>query len=195
MRERLDWHSELLDPLAVFYAASDVPPPAIEPVRADDVPEPYRALLVHKDDMTFVLQRFHGQPIDLHVLDRRVTSETVLRRVVLRIRGDDTAVEFGAIRIHLNHFTPEARRAVLDADRPLGAILRDHALAFVSRPSAILRVTPDDAIRRAMDLNGTPILYGRCNVLYGSADQPLAQVVEILPPLGRKTGEEHRDGC
>jgi hypothetical protein len=93
-------------------------------------------------------------------------------------------VEFGAIKIHLDRFVPAARRAILQERAPLGHILRDYAVPYQSTPKAFLRLASDALMERNLQLRGTPLLYGRRNTLRDSAGLPLAEIVEILPPVG-----------
>ena len=39
-------------PLSDFYARAKLPLPRIEVIPGDEVPEPYKSLLVHENDMT-----------------------------------------------------------------------------------------------------------------------------------------------
>ena len=48
--------------------------------------------------------------------------------------------------------------------------------------AAFIRVVANDPMRRAFQLPGARWLYGRCNVLIGASGDPIAEVVEILPP-------------
>jgi len=79
------------------------------------VPEPYKTLLVHLDDMTPTLEKFHHRPIHLQVLGRRRAGDDYFREVVLRLDGTNEPVEFGAIKIHLALFPKEAREQILKA--------------------------------------------------------------------------------
>ena len=54
-------------PLDEFYARTGLILPKIERLRGEQVPEPYRKLLVHEHDMTPTLESFHGA--DIHLLD------------------------------------------------------------------------------------------------------------------------------
>ena len=49
--------------------------------------------------------------------------------------------------------------------------------------SAFFAVEPESVISDAFALKDRPTLYGRHNVIYNQAGKPLAEVVEILPPL------------
>lgn len=177
----------LFAPLAEFYRDDDLTLPTFDILPGGEVPEPYRSLLVHSNDMTPTLERHFHRLIGLRVLGRHhdEAGDTLARQVVLVGEKDDALVEFGAIRIHLDVFEAEPRRLIVDGAAPLGAILRDYAVEHTSRPDAYFRVTPDELICRAMRLDAAsaPILYGRCNRLSTTAGRLIAQVVEVLPPI------------
>jgi hypothetical protein len=103
--------------------------------------------------------------------------------VVLLADGCGQPVEFGAIRIHLAQFAPAARRHILDERIPLGELLRVHAVSHSSRPKAFFRLKSDGLISGALGLARSEMLYGRRNTLLDTSERPLADVVEILPPL------------
>jgi hypothetical protein len=94
-------------------------------------------------------------------------------------------VEFGAIKIHLDRFPEKARTDILEERFPLGHVLKEHAIAYASRPKAFLRIASDPLIDELLNLHGAHILYGRRNTLLNPADEPLAEIVEILPPPHR----------
>src|SRR2546428_13433404 len=93
----------LLNPLDEFYLASGVFVPEATTIESGHIPEPYRSLLVHKDDMTPTLEAAYGQRIHLRLVNRKVEGDVMLRQVVLVLDGDERPVEFGAIRIQLKH--------------------------------------------------------------------------------------------
>src|SRR5207247_10256713 len=112
----------LAHPLEEFYAQMGLALPPLQQVDGEAVPQPYKQLLVHHNDMTPTLEKFHGRDIHLRLLGRRRQSDEYFREVVLLLDGTDQPVEFGAIKIYLNRFKPEARRHVLDERRPLGRV-------------------------------------------------------------------------
>jgi chorismate-pyruvate lyase len=146
------------------------------------VPEPFRSLLVHADDMTPTLERFHGDKIHIRVLRRQLRGDFYFREVVLVLDADERPVEFGAIKMNLALFAPAARKLILEEREPLGHILRDCAVAHSSRPKAYLRVESDELINRALNLAGKHTLFGRRNTHFDTQDRALAEIVEILPP-------------
>jgi hypothetical protein len=173
--------SPMVYPLDDFYAVAHRPLPAIAPVAGDEVPEPYRHLLVHDSDMTSTLAAFHGEPIALDVLSREVRNDAYLREVILRTRDSKKPVEFGAIRINLHRFDPEPRRRILNEAAPLGQILADCGVRYQSRPKTFLKITADEFIGGLLGVAVGTVLYARRNTLSDPQQRSLAEIVEILP--------------
>ncbi len=171
-----------LSPLAGFYRRAGARLPDITFLPAAQIPPPAHDLLVHEHDMTSTLERFHQTRISIRALD--VRPDPYERQVVLVADRTGLAVEFGAIRIFLEKFPPEARQAILRAREPLGAILRAHAIPFVSAPRAFFAVQADPVIAAPLGIGEGARLHGRCNRLSLPDGQVLADIVEILPPLG-----------
>ena len=99
-------------------------------------------------------------------------------------------MEFGAIRVHLDRFDAPVRNEILACRVPLGAILEGHAVPYRCRPQAFFRPEHDETARQAFALDVPVSLYGRYNIIEsgrGEDRAPLAEVVEILPPLEEPT--------
>lgn len=175
--------TQIAHPLDEFYARARQPMPALEFVDAEDLPAPCKQLLVHQNDMTSTLEHFHEARIHIRPLNRHQTEHTYSREVVLELDGTNTPVEFGAIKIYLPAFPSQARERIVEAQAPLGRILKEFDIAYVSRPKAFLRIASDRLISGALRINGTHRLYGRCNRLSDPKGNPLADIVEILPPI------------
>jgi chorismate-pyruvate lyase len=169
-------------PMDDFYAQMGMPLPRVESVPGEAVPEPERSLLVHGNDMTSTLTAFHQAKLHLEVLRSEIRGDYYLREVVLRLDGSNRPVEFGAIKIYLNLLPGPVRRLILDEKLPLGQILKECSVAFLSRPKAFLKVVSDEWISRALQLEPARVLYGRRNTLTDPQQRPLAEIVEILPP-------------
>ena len=172
-------------PLDDFYARSGVALPPLNQVEGEAVPEPYKTLLVHERDMTSTLEAFHKTGIHLRVLSSQRRGSAYFREVVLHLDTSEQPVEFGAIQIHLDRFPTSAQREILEERFPLGHVLKDHAIAYTSRPKAYLRLASDKLISQVLSLHGAHILFGRRNTLFNPAGEPLAEIVEILPPTPR----------
>ncbi len=168
-------------PLDDFYARSGLPLPPIERLAGEQVPEPYRSLLVHDTDMTPTLESFHGARIHLQILNRERRADFYFREVILRLDQSETAVEFGANKISLLLFPSKARQMILEERLPLGRILKECQVAHHTRPKAFFKVTADDLIGRVLGVAAGVDLYGRRATISDPQQRPLSEIVEILP--------------
>ena len=170
-----------LQPLQDFYDWADADMPAVELLAGEDVPEPGRSLLGHDDDMTPTLENYYQGRIHLRVLEKVNDRQLYSRLVVLELDGSRCAVEFGAIRIHLNRFTESAQTKILQEHLPLGTILADEAIHHASSPTQFFKIEADDLVQAALGIAAPQWLFGRCNVIRKTDGKLLAEIVEILP--------------
>lgn len=184
-------------PLEWFYNLKNKTIPGFHFLTEPELPHPYRKLLAHDRDMTSTLKKFHqAESIRVEALATHSEGDLYHRLVTLWVPDTSAArtpghphsqpekpVEFGAIRIHLNRFPDKAREWILQESRPLGRILHDASVAYISRPERFFQTKTDDWIGQALKLPPNTTVYGRCNVLWdGEAPaHPLAEIVEILP--------------
>lgn len=171
-----------LFPLSEFYAHAKLALPVIEQISGDAVPEPFKTLLVHHNDMTPTLEGFHQSDIHLEIIRRELRGEFYFREVVLRLIGSDQPVEFGANKVYLGRFPEEARDLILQEEVPLGRILKLCALKHQTEAKAFLRVQSDSLIGEKFGLEKPATLYGRKAVICDLQHRPLSEIVEILPP-------------
>lgn len=171
-----------LFPLSEFYAHARLPLPAIEPIRGEDVPEPYKSLLVHGNDMTPTLEAFHQSAIHLEIVRREHRGDFYFREVVLRLNGNDQPAEFGANKIYLGRFPEEAQDLILQEEIPLGGILKRCHVQHHTEAKAFLRVQADALIAEKLDLAQPAALYGRKAIITDLQHRTLCEIVEILPP-------------
>ncbi len=169
-------------PLSEFYVRAKLPLPRIETIAGDAVPEPYRSLLVHHNDMTPTLEAFHKSDVHLEIVSRERRGDFYFREVVLRLNGNDRPIEFGANKIYLGRFSEEAQDLILQEEIPLGRILKDCGVKHRTEAKFFLRVESDEVINRAFDLPQPVTLYGRKAVICDLQGRPLSEIVEILPP-------------
>jgi len=172
-----------LFPLSECYARTHLAFPKFERLPADQVPEPYRTLLAHDNDMTPTLEHFHGGEIYIHALRSERRSNEYFREVVLHRSEDDLPIEFGANCIDLSLFTLEARWMILQEKVPLGRILKYHQIKHSTRALGFFRIEPDELIAGALKSVPRVPLYGRQALLSDLQGRPLSRVVEVLPVL------------
>jgi len=145
------------------------------------VPGPQNRLLVHDRDMTTALGDFHQDTITLSVLRARQEGELYHREVTLNTASGGHAVEYGLIVIHLDAF-PESLRPLIVAGRtPLGSILNDSGLPYLSQPQGFYSVPAGVLASVFPRSSGGEVLYGRYNQLVRADGPCLARILEILP--------------
>ena len=177
-----------------FYEPAGLAMPVLEELKGLEVPQPYRALLVHSSDMTSTLASFYGETPRLRVLTRERRNDSYKREVVLWVTEGARPIEYGVIRIHLDRLPPAARQLVLQEERPLGDILNAEAIAYLSWPQAFFRLKSDAHAGAALGLRHPGFLYGRRNVLLDASRHLLAEVIEVLAPAAKvRVGADWRE--
>jgi chorismate-pyruvate lyase len=176
-----------------FYKPTGLSVPALRELKGEEVPPPYQSLLVHSWDMTPTLARFYAQTLRLKVLSRERQDDSYKREVILWTADDHRPVEYGVIRIHLQRLPANARRLVLEEQRPLGDILQAEAIPHLSWPQAFFRLKADAHTGAALGLRRAGFLYGRHNVLLDGSRKLLADVIEVLAPAGKQAAADTWD--
>jgi len=166
-----------------FYSRAGLAMPALTCVGDDEVPQPYKSLLVHSLDMTPTLENYYHQPVDITVLSRERQQESYFREVILHINWESKPVEYGAIRICLDHLPTAAQERVLQEQCPFGSILSRESIPHLSWPQAFFRVAADTHMLAVLRLRKACALYGRRNVLVDNSRRLLAEVIEVLAPV------------
>jgi len=170
-----------------FYARSTSPMIPLDRLAGDAVPEPYKALLVHSQDMTPTLEGFYRHRLVLRPVDRELQDAAYLREVTLNLAESGQPVEYGVIRIFLDRFPPRARRLILDERRPLGSILESEAIAHIGWPQTFFTAQSDSRLGAMLRLPRPGRLYGRRNLLLDGNRRILAEVIEVLAPVENKS--------
>lgn len=155
---------------------------AFRPRLGAELPEPERSLLVHGNDMTSTLAAFHGSALRVEVLQKARRDTLYLREVFLRTEDGDRIVEYGVIAIALSQFSPPQQELILAGKIPLGALLHRFKIGFVSAPIGFFAVTAEDLADTPMNTPAGTTCCGRFNRLSTQRGEPLAWILEILPP-------------
>jgi hypothetical protein len=155
---------------------------------SEALPQPYRDLLAHERDMTSTLTRHHGERMALRVLELEISANRLERRVHLLAAETRRVVEVGAIRIQLSLFPPQAHQQIREGLCPLGAVLAEHRIPYLSQPQGFFRVESVTNLGLASGLPASrqgappePLAFGRHNILLSPTGELLAEVLELLP--------------
>jgi len=158
-----------------------VPAGAWQHLPAADLPAPARQLLDHPRDMTSTLADFHGDKLRVEVLQQQEAGGLYLREVYLRTQTADTVVEYGVIAIALDQFEPAGQEAIRAGRKPLGALLHEFGIPFVSAPIGFFTITAGSLARTPLGSFCQGTCHGRFNCLSTPAGTPFAWIMEILP--------------
>jgi hypothetical protein len=149
-------------------------------VQPDEIPFPQDQLLVHHDHMTVVLERHHGSPVDVHVLDEHLDGELYTRKISLTPAGSGKVVEWGIARLDLRYMAPDVRSEILAKKSPLGAILIQHDVLRRIKLRWFLRFPANGPVLRLFgDANAAEPAYGRIGTIYCN-DEPAIELLEIV---------------
>ena len=170
----------ILYPLDFAYAQAGVALPKVKAISPEEIPFPYRSLLVHESDMTLTLERHFGGRVVLRPLAVFASGPWYFRRVLLVQEYSGRPVEMGAIRMKLDAFGPRIRGAILRNEVPLGRILSDGGVDHQSQPRAFLAVTPNPEMMGVFWMREPRTLYGRRTEVFLRGTK-IGDIVEVLP--------------
>jgi hypothetical protein len=148
-------------------------------VQPDSIPHPQDHLLVHHEHMTVVLQKHHGLPVAVNVLEEHRDGDLYTRKIKLTIAGD-LVVEWGIARLNLRHMPAAVRDEILARQTPLGAILIRHHVHRRVKPRYFLRLPEhSDIIRWFGAPDNIEPVYGRIGTIYCD-NEPAIELLETV---------------
>jgi chorismate-pyruvate lyase len=166
----------LLD-LCRTFAPDDFRPECVV-VHPDGIPHPADHLLVHHEHMTIVLEKHHGRPVDVHVLEERLTGDTYIRKISLTPVGSDKVVEWGIVRLNFRYMSAQVRDEILAKKLPLGAILIKHKVHRRIKPRYFLRFPEHGQVLNLFTPNYGQAAWGRLGTIFCD-DEPAIELLEI----------------
>jgi chorismate-pyruvate lyase len=169
-------------PLDVVYARAGIPAPGITTLPPESIPSPYRSLLVHERDMTMTLEAHHDGRVVLRTLSSFREGHSYVRKVLLAEEVSGRPVEMGIIAVDLDAFSRPIRDRILRGQVPLGRLLREGGVDYLSRPTAFLAIEPNSELLGVFWMGKPRTLYGRQTELTLKG-RKIGDVVEILPSV------------
>ena len=170
----------ILYPLDALYARAGVAAPVVKTTAPDRIPSPYRKLLDHQNEMTSTLEGHFGGPVTVRVLSSFSRGRSYFRRVLLALRSTGRPVAMGAVRLRLDVFSPAIRARILGEKIPLGRVLSDGGILYLSRPTTFLEVTPNAEMMGVFWMPEPRTMYGRRTQVTVAGNR-IGDIVEILP--------------
>jgi hypothetical protein len=148
-------------------------------IQPENIPHPEDELLVHHDHMTVTLQRHHGKPVEVTVMDERLEGHFYRRMIKLTLAGTDRVVELGAVRLDLRFMPEEVSAEIRQKQTPLGAILIKHKLHRRVKPRYFVRVPSGGPVLDLFGVQTSEAVYGRVGTIYCDGE-PCIEMLEIV---------------
>lgn len=160
---------------------NEVPIPRHEVIAPENMPEPYRGLLVHPHHMTATVEEYYDGPVSVRVLQRLHEGNTYARKIVLE-HPKAGVVLFGVVRIHLNYCDVAVSSAILAEKTPLGRILIEHNVLRQIEPTAYFQLETGPLLTQWFGLPEPTLTYGRLGFIHCDG-KPAVELLEILTPI------------
>ena len=171
-----------LNALLELFPAGDFECDEMDVVSGLEVPAPYDQLLVHEGHMTVTLERHHGAPLELNVIEQRQVGDDYGRRLTLSVRNNEKVVMVGVMRIRLSYCAAKVREEILAGTTPLGRILIESKVLRFIEPSAYLRIPLTPRLRALYRIGEEhDVTYGRIARIVCS-DQTAVELFEVVAP-------------
>ena len=130
--------------------------------------------------MTVVLEKHHGSPVAVQVLEEHHDGDLYTRKIALSPMPDGPVVEWGVVRLNFRYIAPEVRDEILARQMPLGAILIQHNVHRRVKPRYFLRLPPHSDILQLFGApDNTEPVYGRIGTIYCDGE-PAIELLEIV---------------
>ena len=171
-----------LETLAGLFYASLAELGRFEEVASRQLERDYRMLLAHDSHMTVTVERFHNGPVDVRVLDSKLSGSHYARKILLARHGDGGVVQFGIMRLNFSCVSPAVRREVESRAIPLGRILIQHNVLREVHLTKLWRVTPGEELRGMFKMAPGQVTYGRTAII-DCDGEPAVELLEIVAPL------------
>jgi hypothetical protein len=146
----------------------------------EKLPKREQLLLVHANDMTTTLSEFYGGPLHVKILHKTQRDDLYLREVYLCTESDQI-VEYGVIAVALEQFTVSQQSAIHAGQVPLGGLLHQFQVPFVSAPIGYVSLPAKGLNVSSLPAPAGSTCFGRFNRLSKPTGEPLAWILEVLP--------------
>lgn len=155
--------------------------PQCEIVDPDRIPYPEDQLLVHHDHMTEVLERHHGSPVEVTVMEEHFDGDVYTRKIALAPRDEPgKVVEWGIARLDLRYLSQPVKDEILARELPLGAVLIKHNVLRRVKPRWFIRFPEGGpTVKLFGSLPHPGPVYGRIGTIYCDGE-PAIEVLEIV---------------
>ena len=147
-------------------------------ISGDEMPEPYRELLVHSHHMTVTMEAFHQDTVTLKVCGENRVGDQYARVILLSLESTGQVVQFGIMRFDLSICNRDTRDEILDGTTPLGRILIQKNIMRRIVPETFLKIVAGESLATYFDCALSQEVYGRLAVIECNG-QPAVELLEV----------------
>ncbi|MCH2182865.1 MAG: hypothetical protein MK108_12745 [Mariniblastus sp.] len=148
-------------------------------VTADQMPEPFQALLNHDTHMTVTVEKYHSSQVDIRVLQTDQAGATYAREILLSRQTDQQVVQYGIVRLNFDYLGEPVQQEIESQEVPLGRVLIEHDVMRKVKLLSLYEVNPGPALVKALGIDATAPCYGRTAMIFCD-DQPAIELLEIV---------------
>ncbi len=148
-------------------------------VTAEQIPEPFQALLNHDAHMTVTVEKYHSSQVDVKVLQTEQTGTAYAREILLSRQTDQQVVQYGIVRLNFEHLGKQVQQEIESQQVPLGRILIDHDVMRQVKLISLYEVKPGPALAKALRIDMAAPCFGRTAMIFCD-DQPAIELLEIV---------------
>ena len=148
-------------------------------VTADQIPEPFQALLNHDAHMTVTVEKYHSSQVDVQVLQTEKAGATYAREILLCRQTDQQVVQYGIVRLNFEHLGKHVQQEIESQQMPLGRVLIDHDVMRQVKLLSLYEVKPGPALVEALRIEAAATCFGRTAMIFCD-DQPAIELLEIV---------------
>lgn len=169
---------ELESLIALFYDNANLVG-QIDCVSAEEVPSPSRELLAHEHHMTVTVEKYHGGPVDVQVLDSRTDGHHYSREILLTRQSDGGVVQYGIVRLDMSVLASEVRQEIEAQQTPLGHILIKHNVLRRVKLLGLCRIVSGEVVAKHFSLQPGDVVFGRTALIYCDG-KPAIELLEVV---------------
>ena len=148
-------------------------------IAAEEMPDPFRTLLVHEKHMTLTLTAHYGAFLELHVKEMHYEENLYSRKIQLSIPRNDALVEYGLVRLDLRYIPEPVWKEIFQQRTPLGEILLRHNILQRVQPRWYFRLNPGCSILQWLKADLPEPVFGRLGTIFCNG-QPAVEVMEVV---------------
>ena len=146
-----------------------------------ETPDAYRTLLAHDHHMTVAVEDWHRSPVNLRVLNARISRTHYSRKILLLRRVDGAPVQFGIVRLNFSYLSRTVRQEIQAHQIPLGRILIEHNVMRKVELAALWKVTAGAELSNLLGREPEVSIFGRTAIIYCDGKAAI-EVLEIVAP-------------